>query len=599
MNSKSTWFWAIVAAALFAFIFLFERNNQPPNAGPPKVLPDLRAAEITGISVRPTGQLEIRAIRANHTWQLTQPMVYPAEAGSIDGLLQALEQLTAPTYITSAELKNHPKADEEYGFDPPQVSLILHRSDYQKQILIGARTAPGDQVFLRVIGVEGVFVVDADLLSLIPRSVNSWRDTSLADLNGQAFDLISVTNGARAFELQRDPTNKLWRLTRPMQVRADNLKIVSLLQKLRGLRVRQFVTDDPKADLESFGLQPPNLELVLSENTNVTLWLQFGSSLTNDTNQVYARRQGQSTIVAVANNLLDPWRAAYDTFRDRHLIAITQPLDAIEVQAADHFTLQKQTNNAWHVIPQNFMADSNLVADFISTLNSLQVTQFVKDVVTEPDLPAYGLGSPAEQYILKIKSSNPTNSTTETTLAQLDFGTVQADKVYVRRTDETSVYAVSLSDFQRLPTNSWQLRDLHIWNFNTNDIANITIEQDGKTRRVLRKGAYSWALAPGSQGIINDLAIEEIGRQFSQLRAAAWTDHGDQSLSRYGFTDKGLKVAFELKSGNKYSVEFGGEAPSHFPYAAVKLNGETCIFEFPWGLYQYVTTYLTIPADAH
>ncbi|HKI69828.1 MAG TPA: DUF4340 domain-containing protein, partial [Verrucomicrobiae bacterium] len=184
-------------------------------------------------------------------------------------------------------------------------------------------------------------------------------------------------------------------------------------------------------------------------------------------------------------------------------------------------------------------------------------------------------------------------------LAHLNFGTEQADKVYVRRTDETSVYAVNLADFKRLPTNSWQLRDRQIWDFNTNDIAGITIEQNGKTRRILRKAAYSWTLAPGSQGIINDLAIEEIARQFSQLKAAVWTDHGEQNLSRYGFTDQGLKITFELKNGNKDTVAFGGQAPSHFPYAAVKLNGETCIFEFPWGLYQYVTTYLTIPANAH
>ena len=35
---------------------------------------------------------------------------------------------------------------------------------------MGAKTAPGDQVFLQVVGVEGVYVVDADFLKYLPRT---------------------------------------------------------------------------------------------------------------------------------------------------------------------------------------------------------------------------------------------------------------------------------------------------------------------------------------------------------------------------------------------------------------------------------------------
>src|SRR5258708_25360736 len=37
----------------------------------------------------------------------------------------------------------------------------------------------------------------------------------------------------------------------------------------------------------------------------------------------------------------------------------------------------------------------------IDGLSSLQVADFVKDFVTEPDLPTYGLASPARRYVLK------------------------------------------------------------------------------------------------------------------------------------------------------------------------------------------------------
>src|SRR6202034_4210646 len=110
-----------------------------------------------------------------------------------------------------------------------------------------------------VVGAEGVYVVDANLLKVIPIVADQWRDTALADIHGQGFDRITVTNGIKIIELQFNPTNGLWTMTRPIQARADGNFINGLVQDLGGLRVMQFVADGPNSDWESFGLQPPAL----------------------------------------------------------------------------------------------------------------------------------------------------------------------------------------------------------------------------------------------------------------------------------------------------------------------------------------------------
>ena len=64
----------------------------------------------------------------------------------------------------------------------------------------------------------------------------------------------------------------------------------------------------PKADLTAFGLQPADLDLWLGRGTNLVSALHVGKSPTNDSTQVYARREGwnavchdgQGTVVAVA-----------------------------------------------------------------------------------------------------------------------------------------------------------------------------------------------------------------------------------------------------------------------------------------------------------
>src|SRR5262249_53775492 len=111
-----------------------------------------------------------------------------------------------------------------------------------------------------------------------------------------------------------------------------------------------------------------------------------------------------------------------------------------------------------------------------------------------------GLGTNSRQYILRsVATNNPAvTNLTNSLIAQLNFGTNQQDKVFVRRADESSVYAVKLADFQRLPAASWELRDRQVWNLSENDVARVSIRQGGRTRQLIRTAQYKWSLAPGS-----------------------------------------------------------------------------------------------------
>jgi len=319
MNSKSTWAWAVLAAALFAFIFFFERHFKQPDTGPQKILSGFHAAGITSVSVRPGDQLDIRAVRTNGSWHLTQPLDYPAASASVTALLDALEKLTpAQPPISPLELRKRTNVDEEFGFATPQFSLSLYRGASLQQIQIGSRTAPGDQVFLRVVGIEDVFVVDANLLNLLPRSPNDWRERAVTDLSGLKFNRITITSGAKICELQRDGINLPWRITRNNPARADNPRIKELLSKLSAVRVSRFVSDAAQPDLESYGLQTPDLGLLFSEGTNSVLELQLGKNPTNDVTQVFARLDGQNSIVTVPKEAFDGWHPPFENFRDHH-----------------------------------------------------------------------------------------------------------------------------------------------------------------------------------------------------------------------------------------------------------------------------------------
>jgi hypothetical protein len=595
MNPRKTWMWLAAAVALFGIIFLLQRFGHKPPAGPALILPGLKPAAVTSILVRPgPKEREIRAERTNHIWQLSEPLVYPAQAVSIERLLARLQRLTPATCITAAEIRTRPKADQEYGFNSPQASLIIQQGDYSMQVLVGNKTAPGDQVFLQVVGLQGAYVVGADLLQALPRSANDWRDTAVLHASDLLCDHITVTAGAKTLELERDAT--AWRIIKPIEARANSVRIEESIQLLLNLRALQFVSDDAKADLESFGLQSPDLELVLGRGTNAFACLQFGKSPTNDTRQVYARRRDVGAVLAVSADLVSPWRAPASEFRDPQLLNLTASVESIEVRGEESFVLRRQSTNGWRVLPQDFAADPALAKEFLGALSGLHIAEFVKDIVTDADLPAYGLASPARQYTL-FGAAPAAPGATNLPLARVRFGlgTNCQDKVFAYRPDENSVYAISHSDFERLAAAGWQLRPRKIWPFTINDVSRLTIDQAGKARNLVRKGPHSWSLAAPSQGSIEDLAVEETVRALAQVEAAAWVGRGPQARARYGFTDQSLRLTLELKNGEKAAIEFGSEAPSGNRYAAVTSEDQLWIMEFPWHLYRDVALYLAIP----
>ena len=596
MNSKTTGIWFTIAAALFALIYSYQHFLRPSAPESSRILPELSLTAATSIQVIPSGAPEIRADRTNHAWMLTQPIIYPAQSAAIEALLEALQKLEPATRINPAELRDRRNADVEYGFEPPSYSLVIESDGQRRQLSVGNKTPPGDQVFLRVEGVEGRFVADADWLKFIPRTVDAWRDTTLVDAS-HSVDWIVLTNGAKAIELRRDVTNHLWRLIRPFSARADTERITDALQHLQTTRVLQFISDDPKTDLTAFGLQPAELDVWLGHGTNFVGALHVGRSPTNDPAQVFVRRGDWNVVATSAREPLLPWRGSVNDFRDPHLLELTAPVAEIEVRGQTPFILQRHGSNDWRVVGEKFPADADNVQSYLKALASLRVADkdgFVQGVVTAPDLPKYGLDSPTRQIILRSVAGD-----TNSVIVQFSFGTNQNDEVFVQRADEDFVYAIAANDLTGLPAAAWEFRDRRIWSFNETEVTQITIHQDGKVRQIVHNGVNKWSPAPGSQGIVNPPALEETAHRLGELTAyGAWLDHNLADPEKHGWTTNNLQITIELKNGEKDTVDFGPELPKvQTALATVMLDGERWAFVFPPVLYQFVSTYLIIPAN--
>lgn len=602
MNSKHTLTWFVLAVALCAFIAgyrFFERSVVAP---PSVILPGLRPLSVTSIQVSPRNMPEIYAQHTNDAWILTQPVSYPAQATAVDALLDALRKLKVATRITPAELSQNHDSDSDYGFTSPAFSLVIQSSDERREILVGNETTPGDQVFLRVVGLEGVFVTDNTWLKYIPKSANDWRDTSL--VSGQkGYDSITITNSTKnnepqIVELHCDPATHLWKMTYPLTARANGNYIANALQQLQAARVSQFVTDDPNADLTAYGLQPASLDIWLAQGSNEVSAIHVGKTSPNDSAQAFAKREGWNAIVNTAKGPLSPWFGTVNDFRDPHLLEPTSQVAEIEMIGPDtnHFSLQRTENNGWKIPGETFPVDADNVQTLIQILADLQVSDFVKDVVTPAEWPADGLAPPTNQIILRSAIGD-----TNAVIAQLLFGTTRTNAVYVRRADENFIYAITPDDYARVMTvndsvpygQPWQFRDRRIWNFTETDVAQISVRQNGKILQMAHHGPNQWSLTAGS-GFINTAAIEDVAHDLGNMAAVVWMARGPTDPPGFGLKPGNLSITVTLKNGQSNTVDFGAPVSTQTACAAVTLDGQRWVFIFPPDVFQLVKSYLAI-----
>ncbi len=597
MKSKTTSLWFVLAMALAAAIWILNNYFQPAASGGNLVFDGLRASQVTGIQIIPAGAREISVSRTNKTWLLEKPIAYPAQAAAIEGLLGALEKLTPVLSLSAGEMSEHKNADAEFGFDNPQFTLDLAAGDQTWHLRVGNKTAPGDGVYVRVVGAPGALVTDTTWLQFLPREATDWRDTTLVDMPS-VLDWLVITNGTQAIELRRDVTNRLWHMVRPLSARANNLRIVTALDQLHAAKVSRFVSDDPKAELTTYGLEPAALDVWLGSGTNLLTAIHAGKDVSDMPGELFARREGWNTIVTTIKEPLAPWRGTVNDFRDPNLLELTAPVAEIEVRGENNFTLQQQGTNVWAMAGEKFPVDADQAVTLVQTLARVRIADFVQDAVTASGLQQYGLAMPAREQITLRAVAGDTNSV----LAQLLVGTVTTNRVYVKRSDEEFVYAVAPGDLGLFSLSSDCFRAHRVWNFSETNVAQVTLHQNGKTRQLARTGTNDWSLTAG-QGIINTPAVEETIHRLGQLDVLFWIGRKFDDARDLGMTTNGLTITIELKTGENYSLAFGKNEwiPSlktETPLAVVTLEGERWAFIFPPVLYPLVADALTIPADA-
>ncbi len=509
----------VFIALVMSLFFLYELWK-----GTPRDLAQLTRSRIADFTLEDvTGMEMIRddqrivVYRDGDRWFIREPLKTRADASVIRSMLTDIEYASRRRTMSQSELRGINIS--AFGLDPARLIVTVKTRQRTHTLHIGSETPLGDGRYLRVDGSPDILVTDAALFARLDKPLNDLRHRTLLDIHAGDVVRIELKSDPRLIELTRASAMTdaaVWRISRPLAARADQIAVDNLLRDLAALRAQEFVSEN-SADVRSYNLAEPFAEITLwsrSGESGTTLLLSEPSE--KDPTRVYAKVKGVPSIVSVLADDAKKFAPLVNSLRERRLLIFDpDKVTGMElVRGTEKIAIARDETDItqWRITaPIQQPAESKQMCDFIQSLTVLSATEFVDDVAT--DLGRYGLVAPTATLTLL--------STTTNIVGEIVVGALSSDHSlqYVRTLAEPFVYGIAPSLLANWPKHWLDWRRRRIADLTPESISRVEITKPAG-RSILEKDAGGlWRLVEPSSGVADTDALRALLSGLTGLRA--------------------------------------------------------------------------------
>lgn len=399
MKFRNTLVLLLLTAAVGAYVYFYEikggekREKEKTAAGK---LIDIKKDSVTAITIRPEG---IALKKTGTTWELTAPVQYPADDGTVSSLLYSLESAQRDQKdITTA------RADYAgFGLEPARTELIVrHEKGKQDTLYLGDSNVTTTLVYARVNNDPEVVLTSNGLSTNVKKSLMDWRNKDLLVFDNNAANRLLLATPKNRFELKKE--NGKWQMVSPLKAAADESKISSLLSRVRYGRINEFTTEQ-MVDAKQYGLDKPAYEFTVFFGANdAQKAMYFGKK---DGANYYAHDPARPQVFKVDTSVVKDLNVSVMDLRNKKLAEFESwNADHVELNYADTLKIvcEKDTSNNWTITaPQQKKAKSWEISNITGGLAGMEATAFVDE--NAGDLKKYGLELPRLIVTVKQKGS--------------------------------------------------------------------------------------------------------------------------------------------------------------------------------------------------
>lgn len=242
MKPKTLGILALVAAALAAFIGLYERRlpstSERRERAKKAIVFDVTATrEVVFEGATPGARLRMeREDAANEgsprVWWIREPLAARADGFAVDRFLQSLAAIEAVRRLDDADR-------QELGLAQPRFSVTLRGAYGERVLEVGSALPVGGTVAVAVRGEAAASIVADTLVADLTKPAADWRSRDLFTANRDEIEGFAIRRGAERLEIER--RGELFSVTAPFADRADRDRVNELFSELASLQAARFL----------------------------------------------------------------------------------------------------------------------------------------------------------------------------------------------------------------------------------------------------------------------------------------------------------------------------------------------------------------------
>ena len=588
MNFRTTFTIIVILAGIAGAYFLFFQQS-PENASTRSERPPIH--QVYGITREQVQQMEVTFTDtayqdlklgkdATGNWHLKNP--FQAEADS-EKVNQMLDDILNKRVKQTLEVT----ALAQYGLDTPSITLSL----WTEQALPAAVFSIGKKaihfsVYVKEKSEAHIFLIESSALDDLTKSPTDLRDRSVIKFNTETVSNIQLTyfkSHQSPKTLNCEKRDGTWRVTYPIEAKADTQEIEDILSELRSLQVSTFEADQAAADtpaqLEKTGLDTPRIQIELTDGNNTHV-LDIGAEVLPENGtprHVYVKSVHQHAIYTVSDDIYQLLSTSVFDLRDKRIIDF-QRTDTIRIeirQGQETTVCSKNRDNAWELqTPTGTVkADAQAVDDLLFGVDSLEAAAFVDPPAK--NLASYSLASPSITVAFTQRGQEKP--------AVLHIGDATKDgTVYVKAEQSDQVARVERGLIDKIALGAAWLRDKQVLNFHIDDAIRFTLH--GEESLTCQRLGTNWRLTAPVKEEANNTEVNAIIYELDDLRADTYVPSEPALTDAVtGFSTPQLQITVELRNRKVYTLQVGNQTEAsgrfyarlqHEPNLIFLLNAE-------------------------
>ena len=231
-------------------------------------LPRITRSEVDTVTISRPKDTTILARKDSSTWTVNGQ---PASSNAVGDLLTALADSTPPSSELVAEQK---RSQPGLGVDDSAGSKVRIKGKGKTlaDLVLGKRSQDFSGGYVRRAGQESTYVVRGQLIDVLNRTPDDWREHRIARIAADSVARIEITRGHKSYALVR--SEKSWKLASGAP--ADSAKMGDLLAAYSSVDATGFASL-AQADSAHFG-QPDRRVRLVGKNSTPLLTLLFDST---------------------------------------------------------------------------------------------------------------------------------------------------------------------------------------------------------------------------------------------------------------------------------------------------------------------------------